>query len=267
MGWSNQPVVAPVVVIVASGPGQGLFVYSGTPANGNLVASIAAAAGTDTHGNPYQAGITSYSSSSIFANLTAGLLEFVDTAVDPSGAASIGLATRITTADSLQMNSPVILPTDLVAQLFCTRGPQAQGRGSVIVGNAALISQNGTPTWPTLITTDTWNNFSLQNGCTAGTDVNGTTYTPAYMLTPTGDLKIRGVVVAPAAGLAAGTTWGAVPVQYRPGGNCPVALISNGSRGTISHVYVRPNGNMQFDAALGAGVAMWIDSTLNVWDT
>lgn len=37
--------------------------YDGTPALGNLVASIAAAAGTDDFGNAYAAGITTYSSS------------------------------------------------------------------------------------------------------------------------------------------------------------------------------------------------------------
>lgn len=40
---------------------SGLFIYSGTPANGNLIASIAPAAGTDAFSNPYQAGITTYS--------------------------------------------------------------------------------------------------------------------------------------------------------------------------------------------------------------
>jgi hypothetical protein len=38
----------------------GAFFYSGTPAFGNLLASIAPAAGTDTHGNAYLAGETSY---------------------------------------------------------------------------------------------------------------------------------------------------------------------------------------------------------------
>lgn len=37
--------------------------YDGTPAAGNLIASIAAAAGTDDFGNAYAAGITTYSSS------------------------------------------------------------------------------------------------------------------------------------------------------------------------------------------------------------
>lgn len=47
-------------LVVVSTPGTGIFVYSGTPATGNLVASITAQAGTDPYGNPYKAGITSY---------------------------------------------------------------------------------------------------------------------------------------------------------------------------------------------------------------
>lgn len=37
----------------------GAFFYSGAPATGNLIASIASVDGTDAHGNPYLAGVTS----------------------------------------------------------------------------------------------------------------------------------------------------------------------------------------------------------------
>lgn len=36
----------------------GIFIYSGTPANGNLIGSWTSAAGTDAFGNTYQAGLT-----------------------------------------------------------------------------------------------------------------------------------------------------------------------------------------------------------------
>jgi hypothetical protein len=38
----------------------GLFVYEGTPAAGNLIASLAATAGTDSHGNGYTGGVGAY---------------------------------------------------------------------------------------------------------------------------------------------------------------------------------------------------------------
>lgn len=48
------------VVVISGGAGQGVFVYNGPPVNGNLIASIAAANGTDAFGNAYLLGETSY---------------------------------------------------------------------------------------------------------------------------------------------------------------------------------------------------------------
>ena len=58
-GW-DEPGVLSIVLIAAGAPGSGLFVYSGPPAAGNLIGSIAAANGTDLFGNAYLAGFTSY---------------------------------------------------------------------------------------------------------------------------------------------------------------------------------------------------------------
>jgi hypothetical protein len=54
---------------------SGFFIYSGTPAAGNLIASIAAVAGTDSFGNTYLDGVVSYSGAS-FAALEAGNLSW-----------------------------------------------------------------------------------------------------------------------------------------------------------------------------------------------
>src|SRR5215472_15004213 len=51
---------ARLVIISGSGPGSGLFVYSGPPAFGNLIYSDASAAGFDIKGNAVLAGATSY---------------------------------------------------------------------------------------------------------------------------------------------------------------------------------------------------------------
>lgn len=58
-GTSNV-VRARLVVIFGSGANTGLFVYSPTPAAGNLIYSITATAGTDPYGNAYLQGATSY---------------------------------------------------------------------------------------------------------------------------------------------------------------------------------------------------------------
>src|SRR5258708_25129477 len=47
-------------VLVSGGAGSGVLVYSPAVGPGNLIASIAASAGTDPSGNAYLAGVTSY---------------------------------------------------------------------------------------------------------------------------------------------------------------------------------------------------------------
>jgi hypothetical protein len=54
-GWSSQVVIASQVII--QGAADGLFVYNGAPALGNLIVSAAAQAGTDPYGNTYPQGL------------------------------------------------------------------------------------------------------------------------------------------------------------------------------------------------------------------
>jgi hypothetical protein len=63
MGWSNTAssvLTANTVIVIASAPNTGVFVYSGTPASGNLIASMTATSGTDPYGNGYGEGIIAY---------------------------------------------------------------------------------------------------------------------------------------------------------------------------------------------------------------
>lgn len=55
MSWDSQYIVANQVIV--EGGNDGVFVYSGTPALGNLIVSAAAMAGTDPYGNTYPAGL------------------------------------------------------------------------------------------------------------------------------------------------------------------------------------------------------------------
>jgi hypothetical protein len=47
-------------LVIVSGTDEGVFVYNGTPASGNLVASVTGMSGTDSEGNAYLAGVASY---------------------------------------------------------------------------------------------------------------------------------------------------------------------------------------------------------------
>jgi hypothetical protein len=73
-GVTGGVVVANKVII--AGPGGGLFVYSGTPKNGNLIYSISATADTDPYGNAYRSGATSYASSTTFVQVDTGSIQF-----------------------------------------------------------------------------------------------------------------------------------------------------------------------------------------------
>lgn len=62
---------------------SGTFFYSGTPAAGNLVATITPTSGTDTYGNAYLQGVTSYQPPGPFAtatNLNGGLVSWFEAA-------------------------------------------------------------------------------------------------------------------------------------------------------------------------------------------
>lgn len=236
----------------------GEFFYSGVPALGNLFFSIAPAAGTDSFGNAYKGpGAFFYSGSGDGGYI--GLTK--------SGPGQVFIQIGNTAAGA----SPAFL--ELTANTLAIGWPGNGGQVQLSSGNpgfftvaSPMFAVGGTPANPTLITTDSWTNFTLTAG-SAGTDINGTSYPPAYMLTPTGDVKLRGVLVTPGGGLPAGTTWATIPAAYRPATNIPVALISNATAGTLAHVYIRPNGNVQFDAALGGTFNMYLDCTLNVQGT
>jgi hypothetical protein len=59
---------------------SGIFVYSGTPASGNLIGSIAASGGTDGFGNTYVGGITTYDpSTGRYVEMAGEFLNFFST--------------------------------------------------------------------------------------------------------------------------------------------------------------------------------------------
>ena len=89
----------------------GAFFYSGTPAAGNLIVSIASTGGTDQFGNTYDAGITSYNPALFFANLFDGSLALGS--LNPSSlvANAGGVAFEDATAAGAQPNVEIFSPT------------------------------------------------------------------------------------------------------------------------------------------------------------
>jgi hypothetical protein len=76
-GAATQTVRAQTVIV--SGSNDGVFVYDGSPAAGNLIAAVAAQDGTDPYGNDYFAGIGVYqepTGSTFSTLLTQGAINF-----------------------------------------------------------------------------------------------------------------------------------------------------------------------------------------------
>lgn len=90
--WSNTS--TELVIIQAGGTFTGLFVYSPTIGAGNLIASIAAQAGTDPYGNSYVAGLAEYDPvGGVFAALSGGgalFGEIVAGVPDTADASTVG---------------------------------------------------------------------------------------------------------------------------------------------------------------------------------
>ena len=93
---------------------SGAFFYSGTPALGNLIASIAATAGTDSHGNVYKEDIAVYGSTSTYVQMLAATRASLSLGTGDAAETAAGLvSTRILgsgTARHLQslMQSPAV---------------------------------------------------------------------------------------------------------------------------------------------------------------
>jgi hypothetical protein len=164
----------------------GLFLYSGTPALGNLSASIVpgTAAVTDPEGNTAQPGFTSYASSTFWAQLLAGVLNFATTgtftnasfgsnvpgaAYMSSGAAISGDGIAEVLAEATSTSGLGGRLVELIAE-YVQMG--VGGTGTVTILNNCTI--NGTLSVGGSTSTGTpSNNSTSTNGLTNGT-INGT---------------------------------------------------------------------------------------------
>lgn len=232
---------------------NGAFFYSGTPASGNLIQSLTHTAGTDTFGNAYLAGTSTYTDigGTFFAINMFGIELSFYTAATTAGPYSRLAGVRFT-----EIGSNGVLALDATGEIDITA--------------PVNTTDQGTPNmvFPSIWQVDTWHTMTLVGGTTAGTDINGTAYPPSYTMGPDGNTRLRGVLVAGGAGLAAATTFAQIlNPDYLPQTNIPVALISNQGRTNFAHVYIRPNGNVQFDSAIPAGGVMYIDCVLNTLGT
>ncbi len=193
MPWSTNVAVTLQAGDTIINP-NGNFVYSAAPAAGDLIASIAPAAGTDTFGNAYEQGIVGYA---VIAGNTYGLrlglatvngsptpAFFLDHVSGPLTAPNQSPAYSFGNADSTGtgaiMYSGKALAGSSACYIECADSTLSGQPGGEIVVNGGLIAITGTVTingssntGSAGLTDGTINGSSSTAGLTNGT-INGT---------------------------------------------------------------------------------------------
>jgi hypothetical protein len=198
MGW--QALVSVITQNLIAGntivDSTGLYVYNGTPANGNLIASLANAPGAsgtvhDRFGNVVFAGITAYGGIDA-VNLDGNTLSWYTSA---------GVQN-----ESIQFN------TALGGLIFSTIFSWAVVIQQALQVTGPITATGGTPANPTVIETDTWQTLGIISGS------NCTINQARYRLTPQNEVEIDISLTANTGGTTAGTyTWSVtLPAQYTP---------------------------------------------------
>jgi len=214
---------------------DGIFFYSGTPALGNLVLSIAPSAGTDTFGNPYPEGFnllrTSASSGTQIGLATGAAAESTSAALYPyianeSNPDEYYFTTFRSAVNSNQQDRVQLQLTSSASD----SSSAAQGYISYVGANGSnntifvwgyngltlyVVNQinavkPGTGTSATNpAQVEGWHSMSLASGFTAGGQ------TPEYRLWPDNTVRLRGSVSLTATH-AAGTAFWTCPAGYAP---------------------------------------------------
>lgn len=291
MGWTNTAggVLQVITVIITGGtPDSGLFVYSGPPAFGNLIASISAVTGTDAFGNQFGSGFVSYDQTNFdFSQLDAGAIIFgplaggAGTLPNPVRAGALTtdtVASGVLTAGETKVKSRNTSDRPLSAFLKLISG--SPGFGSVanahgIIGDAgqpadlyvtgALVkSTDG-------LTPDVWQVPGVAGvpafnaNWSGSTTFNGTANWGTFQYRKMGEDNIwllGGFKAAAGAGAAILT----LPAAFRPTQQWPIWIQRNNA-GTLSafNGEVGPSGNFNILAGSGGGIAAGNEYLVNAF--
>ena len=192
---------------------SGAFFYSGTPAAGNLIASITNTSGTDAHGNAYQAGIFMYEATSsgnalgglmwntvagsqpllaLFPDSTVGFTDhspFITSQVFNRGAANEYLALSLGGGAATGSSSPVLINLFGLSK-DSTLAPHISFYAGSSANLVADISGAGikaaNPASPGNI--ETWHNITKDSGWS---NVSGYSALQ-YRLLPDGNVQVTG---------------------------------------------------------------------------
>jgi hypothetical protein len=217
---------------------SGEFFYSGAPASGNLVASIATAAGTDSVGNAYLAGLVSYTNNGgtfQACALTSG-----------------GMQLFWSLSAGGPWNSGSSIGTNNIGQFIISGSgnPIRVASGSYL---AATDPSNSNAV-------ETWHDMRPLSNSFVGTIASR--YPPQYRRSPDGAfVDILGFVQFPGSGGPNfnTVTFSTLPASYRPSANTgqkwPTVLETNVTPVGTPVVQIDTSGNLQFHNCPASGMA------------
>jgi hypothetical protein len=213
---------------------SGTFIYSGTPATGNLIYSTAAFSGTDAFGNHYLGGGGAwYAAAAAVAVQTGNTVQYYTGSL-ASGWTAAAADIVFNSSTQIVINGNVVLDT-----------------GSLTV-DGTITSTAGTAATPTLITTDSWNTATLLNSWAgSGSATNGL----FYRLTPDNMVQLVGDLTSPGTASVIAT----LPAAYRPATAVNVEWNRYDDSGT-AHATVGTNGNITMQTTVGSGHGLFVNA-------
>lgn len=239
---------------------SGMFFYSGTPAAGNLILSIANASGTDAFGNAYLSGTVTYAQVSggnfsayqaangqwAFYGATSEAGPWTQKVSFFAGmAAGAIVAWNLTdTANNISLASTTTGSRGLLSLTAITGTAQP-----FMIAGDPVIGGN---------TLETWHDMRALSNSFVGTIASR--YPPQYRRTAAGFVEIFGYVQFPAAGGPNfnGITFANLPAAYRSGSNTgarwPITLETNVAPVGTPCCQIDSTGNIQFHNVPASGM-------------
>jgi hypothetical protein len=243
VGWESEFVIATQVII--EGSDDGLFVYNGPPATGNLILSIASVGGTDPYGNHYLQGVGGYGnggtmtvSDSLAHESTRFLQIGGGTGVQPiffspdAGTFGQGFIETVSGNGHLIITAPFLTGEtgNAVSLTLAPANPAGTGNSS-----AALVSDLLTSVAPLTLAGQTWQAVSgLGSGWAIGPS-GGTVQNAQYRIDAQDNLELVGLVHTTSTTPA--TNIFTLPAGFRPQIEQRVGCITNRA-GTITPVQI-----------------------------
>jgi hypothetical protein len=251
---------------------SGFFVYSGVPAAGNLIASIAPVGGADSFGNHYPAGFMSQSGEtdgSSFAQLFNGNLFLGALASGSQDVLHAALLTQVVSSALVALESPTTVSAPSAGELRMAGGASSQTTGSATAPVAAFLTGDLTGAIDVLVP------GSVRNCSAAGVPV--TLQTPAYGSNWADSSTFNGSanwgplrwradaennILIGGAFKAGGVLPGAavmnIPAPYRPAAQYPLICARNNG-GTLTTGFMlalTTGGNLDVITQTGGGIAI-----------